>query len=125
MPSIITTGLDRLNSGDTQLDAVPGTAPDAVRTESFRSTSNGKISGPGLLLYKGFLFIGFAAHGDNGPWHGWVLGYDASTSGPDRPLEHLAQRQRETASGLPAQALALWMPAAALYVSPPETATIP
>ena len=34
---------------------------------------------PGLLLLKGTLFLGFAAHGDNGPWHGWVLSYNPST----------------------------------------------
>ena len=73
----ITTGLDKLTpvmlSG-----SVAGTAPDGangmvpfnVQWENQR---------PGLLLYNGFLFIGFASHGDNGPWHGWILGYNAST----------------------------------------------
>ncbi len=57
---------------------MPGTAPDGangmvpfnVQWENQR---------PGLLLYNGLLFIGFASHGDNGRWHGWILGYNAST----------------------------------------------
>jgi hypothetical protein len=34
---------------------------------------------PGLLELNGILYIGFAAHGDNGPWHGWLLAYHAAT----------------------------------------------
>ena len=34
---------------------------------------------PALALYNGYVYIGFAAHGDFGPWHGWLISYDAST----------------------------------------------
>ena len=32
-----------------------------------------------LDFYNGYIYFAYAAHGDNGPWHGWVFAYNATT----------------------------------------------
>ena len=36
------------------------------------------IQRPGLLLADGVVYAGFGSHGDDGPFHGWLIGYDAA-----------------------------------------------
>jgi LysM repeat protein len=62
-----------------------------VITATVPGTGNGSTGGEltldpewanqraGLLLLNGIVYIAFASHGDNGPWHGWLLGYNETT----------------------------------------------
>jgi hypothetical protein len=34
---------------------------------------------PGLLLHQGVVYVAWSSHCDEGPYHGWVLGFDAKT----------------------------------------------
>ena len=60
-------------------------------TASVAGTGNGSSGGmlafdplwenqrTALNYYKGYVYFGYGAHGDNGPWHGWLFAYDATT----------------------------------------------
>jgi hypothetical protein len=73
----ITTGNEK-SFGPAVINALPNGVP---------GTGDGSVSGvlqfddltqnsrPGLLLSNGTIFIGYASHCDNGPYHGWLFAY--------------------------------------------------
>jgi hypothetical protein len=90
----ITTGLDRATGGvvtigdttlggpdggytDTTSIGVPGTGDGSdgttVRFNALRENQRAA-----LTLSGGNVYLAWASHGDNGPYHGWVVGYQTS-----------------------------------------------
>lgn len=105
----VTTGAEKtsFNSPVVISASVPGTGDGSV---------NGVVSfdplrqhnRPGLLLLNGVVYIGFASHGDNTPYHGWVLGYKASTL--QQVVVHNSTPNGKTdSSGYPIGAGGIWM----------------
>src|SRR5882724_6720313 len=85
-----TTYVQRLHALDITTGAEKFGGPVAL-SGSVSGTGNGSLNSvltwdpkwennrPGLLLLNGVVYIGFGSHGDNGPWHGWILAYNAGT----------------------------------------------
>src|SRR5438874_4742502 len=70
----VSTGAEKFG-GPIQIEGtVPGSGAGSV---------GGRIAFDGLrnnlLLSNGYIYIGWASHCDNGPYHGWVMAYDVHT----------------------------------------------
>ncbi|AIE87948.1 PA14 domain-containing protein [Fimbriimonas ginsengisoli] len=71
------TGVTKL--GPKELTAkVPGTGDGSVNG-FVNYDERRQNQRPALVLNAGKLYIASASHGDNGPYHGWILCYDAKT----------------------------------------------
>ncbi|MGE5057516.1 MAG: beta strand repeat-containing protein [Acidobacteriota bacterium] len=74
----ITTGAEKLGGPVVITASVPGTGVDSSGgKETFNSLRENQRTG--LLLSNGVVYFAFGSHGDQSPWHGWVLGYNAAT----------------------------------------------
>ena len=65
----ITTGAEKPSGPVVITATVAGVTFDALT----------QLNRPGLLLSNGTVYIGYASHCDDGPWHGWLFAYNAST----------------------------------------------
>ena len=74
----ITTGLEKFAGPKTITATVPGVGTGSSGG-NLTFDPKWENNRPALLLLNGIVYIAFAAHGDNGPWHGWILAYNAGT----------------------------------------------
>jgi hypothetical protein len=74
----ITTGAEKFGGPVVITATVSGTGIDSsAGKETFNSLRENQRTG--LLLSNGVVYFAFGSHGDVSPWHGWVLGYNATT----------------------------------------------
>ena len=69
--------------------------------------SNFAVKHSDLAMRSGTLYVAFASHGDNGPYHGWLFAYDASTLQMLGVLNTTANGQTDP-SGYPIAAGGIW-----------------
>jgi hypothetical protein len=75
----VTTGNEKLGGPVVVSASVNGTGAgnDGAGHVPFDALRNNQRGG--LILENGVVYITWSSHGDNGPYHGWMIGYNAST----------------------------------------------
>lgn len=74
----ITTGQEKFGGPKQLSGSVPGSG-DGNSGGTLNWDPQWENNRTGLLLLNGIVYIGFGAHYDSAPWHGWILAYDART----------------------------------------------
>lgn len=74
----LTTGQHRAGSPKKIVAAVAGTGDGSVNGV-LNYEAKYQNQRPALLLHNNILYVASASHCDWGPYHGWILGYNAST----------------------------------------------
>ena len=77
----ITTGAEKLGGPVVLSGSVPGNGSGSSGG-TLNWDPKWENNRPGLLLLNGIVYLGFGSHGDNGPWHGWILAYKAAQNLP-------------------------------------------
>ena len=74
----ITTGAEKFGGPVVLAATLPGTGNGSSVNGNLAFNPLTENQRPGLLLNNGVVYVAFGSHGDNSPWHGWVLGYNAA-----------------------------------------------
>lgn len=74
----IYTGNEGSNSPAVIQASVPGNGA-GTSSGTIAFLPQWELQRTGLLLINGTVYVGFGAHGDNGNYHGWLLGYNSTT----------------------------------------------
>ncbi len=74
----LATGAERLNGPMKMTASVTGSGSAALADGTIPFDPLQHIQRPGLLLANNAIYVGFGSHGDQFPYHGWILSYDAT-----------------------------------------------
>ena len=75
----ITTGKEKSGSPVEIAASCPGTSPDSSSGGIVTFAAAMQLQRAAVTLVNGIVYLAFGSHEDIAPFHGWVLGYDAST----------------------------------------------
>jgi hypothetical protein len=75
----VSTGAEKFGGPVVVKATVLGRGAGHARGGKVSFQAEWEIERPGLLLANGIVYASFGSLGDHGPYHGWVIGYDAST----------------------------------------------
>jgi hypothetical protein len=96
--AVVTIGDTTGSNNNMSNISVPGGGDGSVNgVQTFNALKENQR--PALALVNGTVYVSWASHGDNGPYHGWVVGYDASNIGAG-PVKILNTSPNGSASGI-------------------------